>query len=158
MTILTNNHVIDGATNIKKVQLSDKRQFQASWLAPIQVQNVAVLKINASGCPRFRLATRPLYMWAILYLRLAIHSALAKRATMEIVSATGRGGLGIENYEDFIPTDASINPGNSGGAMIDPHGYWWHQHRDSDGRRRRQSGRRLRNFDQPGKECDGPRS
>lgn len=41
---------------------------------------------------------------------------------MGIVSATGRGGLGIENYEDFIQTDASINPGNSGGAMIDIHG------------------------------------
>ena len=41
---------------------------------------------------------------------------------MGIVSATGRGGLGIENYEDFIQTDASINPGNSGGAMIDLHG------------------------------------
>ncbi len=41
---------------------------------------------------------------------------------MGIVSATGRGGLGIENYEDFIQTDAAINPGNSGGAMIDLHG------------------------------------
>jgi serine protease Do len=41
---------------------------------------------------------------------------------MGIVSATGRGGLGIENYEDFIQTDASINPGNSGGALIDLHG------------------------------------
>src|SRR6202040_3630504 len=47
---------------------------------------------------------------------------LGGTATMGIVSATGRGGLGIENYEDFIQTDASINPGNSGGAMIDLHG------------------------------------
>jgi serine protease Do len=47
---------------------------------------------------------------------------IGETATMGIVSATGRGGLGIENYEDFIQTDASINPGNSGGAMIDLHG------------------------------------
>jgi serine protease Do len=47
---------------------------------------------------------------------------IGKTATMGIVSATGRGGLGIENYEDFIQTDASINPGNSGGALIDLHG------------------------------------
>ena len=47
---------------------------------------------------------------------------VGETATMGIVSATGRGGLGIEDYEDFIQTDAAINPGNSGGAMIDIHG------------------------------------
>ena len=47
---------------------------------------------------------------------------IGKTATSGIVSATGRGGLGIENYEDFIQTDASINPGNSGGALINLHG------------------------------------
>jgi serine protease Do len=47
---------------------------------------------------------------------------VGETATMGIVSAIGRGGLGIENYEDFIQTDAAINPGNSGGAMIDLHG------------------------------------
>jgi serine protease Do len=47
---------------------------------------------------------------------------IGETATMGIVSATGRGGLGIENYEDFIQTDAAINHGNSGGAMIDLHG------------------------------------
>ena len=52
----------------------------------------------------------------------AIPSDCGETATMGIVSATGRGGLGIENYEDFIQTDAAINPGNSGGAMIDLHG------------------------------------
>jgi len=47
---------------------------------------------------------------------------VGETATMGIISATQRGGLGIENYEDFIQTDAPINPGNSGGAMIDLHG------------------------------------
>ena len=47
---------------------------------------------------------------------------VGETATMGIVSATGRGRLGIEDYEDFIQTDAAINPGNSGGAMIDIHG------------------------------------
>ena len=47
---------------------------------------------------------------------------VGETATMGIVSATGRGRLGIEDYENFIQTDAAINPGNSGGAMIDIHG------------------------------------
>ncbi len=47
---------------------------------------------------------------------------VGETATMGIVSATGRGNLGIESYENFIQTDAAINPGNSGGAMIDIHG------------------------------------
>src|SRR6266566_6136467 len=47
---------------------------------------------------------------------------IGQTVTMGIVSATGRGGFGVVDYEDFIQTDASINPGNSGGALVDAEG------------------------------------
>jgi serine protease Do len=120
-TILTNNHVIDGATDIK-VQLSDKREFQAKLVGTDPKTDVAVLKINASGLPTLPLGDSTTLHVGDLVFAIGDPFGIGETATMGIVSATGRGGLGIENYEDFIQTDASINPGNSGGAMIDLHG------------------------------------
>jgi serine protease Do len=119
--IITNNHVIDGASDIK-VFLSDKREFPAKLIGTDPLSDIAVLKINATG-----LATLPIGDSSHLHVGdvvLAIGEpfGLGGTATMGIVSATGRGGLGIEGYEDFIQTDAAINPGNSGGALIDLHG------------------------------------
>ncbi len=76
---------------------------------------------------------------------------VGQTVTQGIVSATGRGGLGIEEVEDFIQTDAPINPGNSGGALVDDEGSFdRHQHRDPLGQLGRQSGYRLRRSDQHG--------
>src|SRR6202030_3003492 len=120
-TILTNNHVVDGASDIK-VQLSDKREFQAKLIGTDPKTDVAVLKINASGLPTLPLGDSTAVHVGDLVFAIGDPFGLGGTATMGIVSATGRGGLGIENYEDFIQTDAAINPGNSGGAMIDLHG------------------------------------
>ena len=120
-TILTNNHVVDGASDIK-VQLSDKREFQAKLIGTDPKTDVAVLKINASGLPTLPLGDSSALHVGDLVFAIGDPFGIGETATMGIVSATGRGGLGIENYEDFIQTDASINPGNSGGAMIDLHG------------------------------------
>jgi serine protease Do len=120
-TILTNNHVIDGASDIK-VQLSDRREFQAKLIGTDPKTDVAVLKINASGLPTLPLGDSSTLHVGDLVFAIGDPFGIGETATMGIVSATGRGGLGIENYEDFIQTDASINPGNSGGAMIDLHG------------------------------------
>src|SRR5579863_8046108 len=120
-TILTNNHVIDGASDIK-VQLSDKREFQAKLVGTDPKTDVAVLKINASGLPTLPLGDSTTLHVGDLVFAIGDPFGIGETATMGIVSATGRRGLGIENYEDFIQTDASINPGNSGGAMIDLHG------------------------------------
>jgi serine protease Do len=120
-TILTNNHVIDGASDIK-VQLSDKREFQAKLVGTDPKTDVAVLKIHASGLPTLPLGDSTTLHVGDLVFAIGDPFGIGETATMGIVSATGRGGLGIENYEDFIQTDASINPGNSGGAMIDLHG------------------------------------
>src|SRR5271170_3613459 len=119
--IVTNNHVIEGATDIK-VDLSDKREFQAKLIGTDAKTDIAVLKIEASGLPTLAIGDSSKLQVGDVIFAIGEPFGLGGTATMGIVSATGRGGLGIENYEDFIQTDAPINPGNSGGAMIDLHG------------------------------------
>src|ERR1700685_621666 len=120
-TILTNNHVIDGATDIK-VYLNDKREFQAKLIGTDPKTDIAVLKIDASNLPTLPLGDSNQLQVGDLIFAIGDPFGVGETATMGIVSATGRGGFGIENYENFIQTDAAINPGNSGGAMIDIHG------------------------------------
>jgi serine protease Do len=120
-TIVTNNHVIEGATDIK-VDLSDKREFQAKLIGTDAKTDIAVLKIEATGLPTLALGDSSKLQVGDVIFAIGDPFAIGETATMGIVSATGRGGLGIENYEDFIQTDAAINPGNSGGAMIDLRG------------------------------------
>jgi serine protease Do len=119
--IVTNNHVIEGATDIK-VDLSDKREFQAKLIGTDAKTDIAVLKIEASGLPTLAIGDSSKLQVGDMIFAIGEPFGLEGTATMGIVSATGRGNLGIENYEDFIQTDAPINPGNSGGAMIDLHG------------------------------------
>jgi serine protease Do len=120
-TILTNNHVIDGASDIK-VYLNDKRQYTAKLVGSDPMTDIAVLKIDATGLATLPLGYSSKLQVGDVVLAIGEPFGLGGTATMGIVSATGRGGLGIEDYEDFIQTDAAINPGNSGGAMIDLHG------------------------------------
>lgn len=119
--ILTNNHVIDGASDIK-VQLSDKREFQAKLVGADPKSDVAVLKIQAKDLPTLPVGDSKQLQVGDLIFAIGDPFGIGETATMGIVSATGRGQLGIEDYENFIQTDAAINPGNSGGAMIDIHG------------------------------------
>ena len=120
-TILTNNHVIDGASDIK-VYLSDKREFKAKLVGADPKTDIAVLKIDASSLPTLPLGDSSQLNVGDLIFAIGDPFGIGETATMGIVSATGRGQLGIEDYENFIQTDAAINPGNSGGAMIDIHG------------------------------------
>src|SRR5271154_6176497 len=114
--IVTNNHVIEGATDIK-VDLSDKREFEAKLIGTDAKTDIAVLKIEATGLPTLAIGDSSKLQVGDVIFAIGEPFGLEGTATMGIVSATGRGGLGIENYEDFIQTDAPINPGNSGGAM-----------------------------------------
>ncbi len=120
-TIVTNNHVIDGATDIK-VDLSDKREFQAKLIGRDEKTDIAVLKIDATNLPTLAVGDSSKLQVGDVIFAIGDPFGIGETATMGIVSATGRNGLGIEGYEDFIQTDAAINPGNSGGAMIDLHG------------------------------------
>jgi serine protease Do len=120
-TIVTNNHVIEGATDIK-VDLADKREFQAKLVGTDPKSDIAVLKIEATGLPTLAIGDSSKLQVGDVIFAIGDPFGVGETATMGIISATQRGGLGIENYEDFIQTDAPINPGNSGGAMIDLHG------------------------------------
>jgi serine protease Do len=120
-TILTNNHVIDGATDIE-VDLSDRREFKAKLVGTDPKTDIAVLKIDATNLPTVTFGDSSKLQVGDVVLAIGDPFGVGETATMGIVSAKSRAGLGIEEYEDFIQTDASINPGNSGGAMIDLHG------------------------------------
>jgi serine protease Do len=119
--ILTNNHVIDGATDIK-VYLKDKREFKGRVIGRDPKTDVAVVKIDATGLPTVTLGDSSKLQVGDYVLAIGDPFGIGETVTNGIVSATGRGGLDIENYEDFIQTDAPINPGNSGGALINARG------------------------------------
>jgi serine protease Do len=119
--ILTNNHVIDGANDIE-VALSDRRDFRAKVVGADAKTDLAVIKIGASGLPTLPMGDSSAVRVGQFVLAIGDPFGVGETVTMGIVSAKGRGGLGIEDYEDFIQTDAAINPGNSGGALINPAG------------------------------------
>jgi serine protease Do len=119
--ILTNNHVVDGATDVR-VTLADRREFKARVVGTDPKTDVAVLKIDATNLTPIVIGDSAKMQVGDYVLAVGDPFGVGKTVTMGIVSATGRGGLGIEDYEDFIQTDASINPGNSGGALVNDRG------------------------------------
>jgi serine protease Do len=119
--ILTNNHVVDGATDVR-VTLSDKREFKARVVGTDPKVDIAILKIDASDLPAIVVGDSSKIQIGDYALAVGNPFGVGKTVTMGIVSATGRSHLGIEDYEDFIQTDAPINPGNSGGALINDRG------------------------------------
>jgi serine protease Do len=119
--ILTNHHVVDGGTDIK-VALSDKREFTAQVVGVDDKTDLAVLKIEQKELPALSMADSSRVQVGDVVLAVGNPFGVGQTVTMGIVSATGRGGFGIEDYEDFIQTDASINPGNSGGALVNAEG------------------------------------
>lgn len=119
--IVTNHHVVEGATDIK-VALSDKREFPARVVGVDSKTDLAVLKIDQAGLPALPLADSSKVQVGDVVLAVGNPFGVGQAVSMGIVSATGRGGLGLEDYEDFIQTDAAINPGNSGGALVNAEG------------------------------------
>jgi serine protease Do len=119
--ILTNNHVIKGADEIK-VTLSDKREFKGKVIGTDQKTDLAVIKIDSDNLPVIRLGDSEKLQVGETVLAIGIPFGLSHTVTSGIVSATGRANVGIADYEDFIQTDAAINPGNSGGALVNVRG------------------------------------
>ena len=119
--ILTNNHVVDSATDVL-VTLPDRREFKAKVIGTDPKTDIAVLKIEASNLPVITVGNSAKMQIGDAVLAIGNPYGVGQTVTMGIVSATGRTGLGIEDYEDFIQTDASINPGNSGGALVNDRG------------------------------------
>jgi len=120
--ILTNNHVVDGADEVKVV-LTDRREYTAKVVGKDPKTDIAVLKIDAKDLPFLPLANSDNIEIGDIALAVGNPFGIGQTVTMGIISATSRGNVGVGvDYEDFIQTDASINPGNSGGALVDAEG------------------------------------
>ncbi|MFN3304236.1 MAG: S1C family serine protease [Roseateles sp.] len=119
--LLTNNHVVDGASDIE-VQLSDGRQAQATLVGTDPETDLAVLKVALPGLPAIALGDAASLQVGDAVLAIGNPFNVGQTVTSGIVSALGRSQLGINTFENFIQTDAAINPGNSGGALVDADG------------------------------------
>ncbi|MDX1555111.1 MAG: DegQ family serine endoprotease [Xanthomonadales bacterium] len=119
--VLTNNHVIDGSTDIS-VTLHDGRSFSAEVIGKDPDTDLAVIRIEAEGLQPLRLANSNDLRVGDFVVAVGNPFGLGQTVTSGIVSALGRTGFRGLEYQNFIQTDASINPGNSGGALINLRG------------------------------------
>jgi serine protease Do len=119
--VLTNNHVVDKGTEIKVI-LADKKQYPGKVIGTDPRTDIAVVKISATGLATIHLGDSSKLRVGDYTFAIGNPFGVGETATMGIISATGRNGLQIEDYEDFIQTDAAINPGNSGGALLNARG------------------------------------
>jgi serine protease Do len=119
--VLTNNHVIDGAREVN-VTLPDKREFQGKIVGTDPKTDLAVVKIDGENLPSVAWGDASKLQVGEYVLAVGNPFGLNSTVTLGIVSALGRGRMGITQYEDFIQTDAAINPGNSGGALVNTKG------------------------------------
>ena len=119
--ILTNAHVISDAQNVA-VTLSDGRHFTAKIVGLDKPSDIGLLQIKAKNLTGIPLGNSNDVKVGDFVAAIGSPFGLSQTATSGIVSAIGRNTLGIENYENFIQTDAPINPGNSGGALVNMQG------------------------------------
>ena len=119
--VVTNHHVIKDAQEIAVV-LKDRRVFKAQLVGSDPGTDVALLRIPAENLTAIRLGDSDAANVGDFVVAIGNPFGIGQTVTSGIVSALGRGGLGIEGYEEFIQTDASINPGNSGGALVNLRG------------------------------------
>ncbi|MBF0546648.1 MAG: Do family serine endopeptidase [Candidatus Riflebacteria bacterium] len=117
--ILTNNHVVKGATNIM-VKLSDGKELKAKVVGKDPQSDLAIIKVEPTSplqAAKFADSDKvEVGQWAIA---IGNPMGLEQTVTIGVVSAVGRSGIGASPIEDFIQTDAGINPGNSGGPLVD---------------------------------------
>lgn len=123
--ILTNSHVINGATDVR-IALSDGREFAVDVVVEDQQTDLAVLRVRDTRgvtFPAITFADSDRLLVGDLVLAIGNPFGVGQTVTSGIVSALARTGVESSNYEFFIQTDAAINPGNSGGALVDMQGH-----------------------------------
>ncbi|AHG21232.1 serine endoprotease [Chania multitudinisentens RB-25] len=120
--VVTNNHVVENATKIQ-VQLSDGRRFEAKVIGKDPRSDIALIQLKDSkNLTAIKMADSDQLRVGDYTVAIGNPYGLGETVTSGIVSALGRSGLNIENYENFIQTDAAINRGNSGGALVNLNG------------------------------------
>ena len=116
--ILTNNHVVEGADDIR-VEMTDGRTITAKLVGTDKPSDLAVIKINTAGLHPVALGNSDNVQVGDIVLAVGNPLGVGQTVTMGIISAKGRStGTGSGSYEDFLQTDAPINRGNSGGALV----------------------------------------
>jgi len=115
--ILTNHHVVEDAHRVT-VRLHDGRDFEANPVGSDPRTDLAVIRIEAKGLPHLELGDSGALEPGEFVMAIGSPFGLVHTVTVGVVSAVGRAGVGIQDYEDFIQTDAAINPGNSGGPLL----------------------------------------
>lgn len=121
--IVTNNHVIEGADEIKVV-LADRREFDAEVILADPRTDLAILRISVGEemLPSLRLSDSDSVLVGDIVLAIGNPFGVGQTVTSGIVSATARTQQGISDFGFFIQTDAAVNPGNSGGALVGMNG------------------------------------
>ncbi|MBM7344734.1 serine endoprotease DegP [Pantoea coffeiphila] len=120
--VVTNNHVVDNATKIL-VQLSDGRKYDAKVIGKDPRSDIALIQLkDARNLTAVKIADSDSLRVGDYTVAIGNPYGLGETVTSGIVSALGRSGLNVENYENFIQTDAAINRGNSGGALVNLNG------------------------------------
>ena len=115
--ILTNNHVVGDADKVT-VKLQDGREFDAKTIGADPHSDVAVVKIDGKDLPYLKLGNSDDLQVGEWVIAIGNPFGLSHTLTVGVVSAKGRSGVGLADYENFIQTDAAINPGNSGGPLV----------------------------------------
>ena len=115
--ILTNNHVVSDAESVT-VQLTSGKEYTAKVIGTDPPSDVAVIKVDANNLPVVKLGDSDALRVGEWVIAIGNPFGLTSTVTVGVVSAKGRSGIGIEDYEDFIQTDAAINLGNSGGPLL----------------------------------------
>ncbi|STY93578.1 S1C family serine protease [Moraxella bovis] len=118
--IVTNAHVIEKADEIT-VALNDGRKARATIVGADVESDLAVIKVEMDNLVPLAFRREPIRVGDVA-LAIGNPFGVGQTVTQGIISATGRSGLGLTTFEDFIQTDAAINPGNSGGALVDANG------------------------------------
>ncbi|MDA3909379.1 MAG: trypsin-like peptidase domain-containing protein [Sulfurimonas sp.] len=121
--IVTNYHVVAGADEIKVSIAGDKKEYNAKLIGTDAKSDIAIIKIERKNLNAVTFLNSDKVKVGDVVFALGNPFGVGETITQGIVSATGRSGIGIVEYEDFIQTDASINPGNSGGALINSAGH-----------------------------------
>ena len=119
--ILTNHHVVGEADKIS-VQLYDGQELKARLIGTDPATDISVIKIEGKNMPVLPMGNSNNILVGESVIVIGNPFGLSHTVTFGIVSAKGRTGMGIAEYEDFIQTDAAINPGNSGGPLVDLEG------------------------------------
>ncbi len=119
--ILTNNHVVDEALTIA-VRLRDGRYLPARLVGRDPATDLAVVKVDATGLTPAKFADSDAARVGEWTVAIGSPFGLGYTVTAGVLSAKGRGGIGMNSIEDYLQTDASINPGNSGGPLCNLQG------------------------------------